>query len=362
MREDVVLCTIPIVGMGGLGKTAVAKKIFNDEAIEKHFEKRVWLCLPEMSETKSFLGQILESLTERKLDVQSRDIIVKKLRDALAGKKYLLVLDDLWRVDSTLWHEFMDSLRGINSSRGNCILVTTHFEFEKDQLIQLWMAEGFLHSRQETTVMEDVGNKFFQLLLQNSLLQDVEFDEHNNIKFCKMHDFVHELAGDILRSKLFDQKGDHGEKLSQLRYSGWDSPIDQIDKINEPRNLYTLFWRSNYVSEDMLLSFKFLRVLNLSSSGIKELSAKIGKLIYLRYLDLSNTETQALPNSICKLYNLQTFRVNNCYSLKELPYDMGNMINLRHIYCSFSSQMPLNMGLLTNLQTLQVFKVALEKG
>ncbi|KAM3306169.1 hypothetical protein P3S67_013039 [Capsicum chacoense] len=173
------------------------------------------------------------------------------------------------------------------------------FEFEKDQLIQLWMAEGFLHSRQETTVMEDVGNKFFQLLLQNSLLQDVEFDEHNNIKFCKTHDFVHELAGDILRSQLFDRKGDHGEKLSQLRYFGWDSPSDQIDKINEPRNLYTLFWRSNYISEDMLLSFKFLRVLNLSSSGIKELSAKIGKLIYLRYLDLSNTETQALPSSIC---------------------------------------------------------------
>ncbi|XP_049405234.1 disease resistance protein RGA2-like [Solanum stenotomum] len=128
MREDVVLCTIPIVGMGGLGKTTVAKRIFNDEQIEKHFEKRVWLCLPEMSEMKSFLEPILESLTERKLEVQSRDIIVKKLRDELTGRKYLLVLDDLWRVDPTLWHEFVDTLRGINTSRGNCILVTTRME------------------------------------------------------------------------------------------------------------------------------------------------------------------------------------------------------------------------------------------
>ncbi|KAK4724877.1 hypothetical protein R3W88_027656 [Solanum pinnatisectum] len=233
---------------------------------------------------------------------------------------------------------------------------------EKAQLIQLSMAEGFLHPCQETTVMEDIGNNFFQVLLRNSLLQDVVLDEHGNIKYCKMHDLVHDLAGDVLKSKLFDPKGNDGEKLSQVRYFGWDSPSDQIDKINEPGRLCTLFWRSNYISEDMLLSFKFLRVLNLSRSRIKELSASIGKLIYLRYLDISNTEITALPHSICKLYNLQTFRVNHCYSLKEFPHEMGNMLSLRHIYFYSSPQMPLNLGQLTCLQTLQYFNVGLEKG
>ncbi|KAH0720764.1 hypothetical protein KY290_005742 [Solanum tuberosum] len=485
MRKDAVLCTIPIVGMGGLGKTTLAKRIFNDQHIEKHFEKRIWLCIPEMSEIKSFLELILESLTERKVEVQSRDIIVKKLRDALGEKQYLLVLDDLWRVDSTSWHEFLDTLRGINTSRGNCILVTTRskqvasivaadlhklgkltddhcwsifkqrafvdgevpeeilsvenkivemcqglplaasvlgglfcnkekhewqaildgsslvasedsiknilklsydylpsphlkkcfsyfamfpkdFEFEKDQLIQLWMAEGFLRLCQETTVMEDVGNKFFQLLLQYSLLQDVKLDEYNNITHCKMHDLVHDLAGDIFKSKLFDQKSVGGESLSQVRYFGWESPSDQIDKIYEPGRLCTLFWKSN-ISDDMLLSFQFLRVLNLSRSGIKELSASIVKLIYLRYLDLSNTEMKNLPNSICKLYNLQTLRFYSCWCpLGKLPEEMANMISLRHICCyhcfESDSQMPLNMGQLTSLQTLQFFYVGLKKG
>ncbi|KAG5582639.1 hypothetical protein H5410_053266 [Solanum commersonii] len=485
MREDVVLSTIPIVGMGGLGKTTVAKRIYNDEHIKQIFEKRVWLCLPEMSETKSFLELILESLTERKVKVQSRDIIVKKLRDELTGRKYLLVLDDLWRVDSTLCNEFVDTLRGINTSRGNFILVTTRMEqvastvaavgphkleklaedhcrsifkqrafvdgeipeelasmgnrivkmcqglplaasvlggllrskekhewqaildgnplvageddngensikkilklsydylpyphlkkcfayfamfpkdleFEKDQLIQLWMAEGFLHPCQETTVMEDIGNKFFQILLRNSLLQDVKLDEHSNITHCKMHDLVHDLAGDILKSKLIDPKGDGGENLSRTRYFGWDSPSDQIDKINEPGRLYTLFWRSNHISEAMLLSFKFLRVLNLSSSGIKELPAKMGKLIYLRYLDLSNTKITALPNSICKLYNLQTFRVNDCYSLKELPYEMGNMIRRRigELGCLKNLRGELTINELELVEKSNIYKLA----
>ncbi|XP_009594508.1 putative disease resistance protein RGA4 isoform X2 [Nicotiana tomentosiformis] len=507
MRVDVVMCTIPIVGLGGSGKTTVAKIIFNDEEIKQHFEKRVWLCLPEMLETKSFLELMLESLTERKLEVQSRDIIVKKLQDELGGKKYLLVLDDLWHVDPpTLWHDFVDTLRGINTFRGNCILVTTRrdqvassvaadphklkkltddhcwsifkqrafvdgevteelvsmgnrivemckglplaasvlggllrnkekhewqtilggnslvagggdsgennlkkilefsyvylpsphlkkcfayfamfpkdFEFEKDQLIQLWMAEGYLRPCQKTTLMEDVGNKFFQILLQNSLLQDVKLDEHNNITHCKMHDLVHDLAGDILKSKLFDEKSDGGENLSQVQYFGWNSPRDKIDKINKPGHLCTLFLRSNHISEDTLLSFQFLRVLNLSRSAIKEISTSIGKLIHLRYLDLSNTMIKALPNSICKLYNMQTFRVNNCFSLKVLPDEMGNMISLRHIYykskykpnyhhptgwgewCidNYLFHMPLKMGQLTCLQTLQFFKVGLEKG
>ncbi|KAG5605442.1 hypothetical protein H5410_026934 [Solanum commersonii] len=173
--------------------------------------------------------------------------------------------------------------------------------------------------------MEDVGNKFFQLLLQYSLLQDVKLDEHSNITHCKMHDLVHDLTGDILKSKLFDQKSVKGENLSQ---------------INEPRRLYTLFWRCNSVPEDVLLSFKFLRVLNLSKS--------------------------ALPDSICKLYNLQTLKVNNCYYLEELPDEMGNKISLRLIYCqplhNKHFRMPFNMGKLTCLQTLQYFEVGIEQG
>ncbi|MCD7469374.1 hypothetical protein HAX54_008344 [Datura stramonium] len=85
-RDNVVLCTISVVDVGGLGKTAVAKRIFNVERIKQNLEKRVWLCLSEISETNSFLELILESLTKRKVEVQSRDITVKTLQDELEEK------------------------------------------------------------------------------------------------------------------------------------------------------------------------------------------------------------------------------------------------------------------------------------
>ena len=44
---------------------------------------------------------------------------------------------------------------------------------------------------------------------------------------------MHDLAGDIFKSKLFDTIGDGRENLPQVRCFGWDSPSDQIDKINE---------------------------------------------------------------------------------------------------------------------------------
>lgn len=79
------------------------------------------------------------------------------------------------------------------------------------------MAEGYLCPFQDVVLMLDVGNKFFQLLLQFSLLHDVKLDEHNNITHCKMYDLVHDLAWDILKSKLFDQKSVKGENLSQVQ-------------------------------------------------------------------------------------------------------------------------------------------------
>ncbi|GLU24100.1 hypothetical protein SLE2022_400640 [Rubroshorea leprosula] len=69
-------------------------------------------------------------------------------------------------------------------------------KISRDELVQCWMANGFLSKSNDgqSDKEEDVGNRYVNDLVSNYLLEDVEMDECGNIKFCKMHDEVHNLA------------------------------------------------------------------------------------------------------------------------------------------------------------------------
>ena len=59
---------------------------------------------------------------------------------------------------------------------------------EKEELVQHWVVEGFLQQSQgHFSVMEDIGNSYFDILLANSLLQVIKRDGYGDIISCKMH-------------------------------------------------------------------------------------------------------------------------------------------------------------------------------
>ena len=72
---------------------------------------------------------------------------------------------------------------------------------------------------------------------------------------------------------------------------------------------------------DALISnLNYLQTLDLSDLDLRVVPHSIGELKHLRYLDLSrNQHIEFLPNSITKLLNLLTLKLNNCVSFKELP-------------------------------------------
>ncbi|XP_027166493.1 putative disease resistance protein RGA4 [Coffea eugenioides] len=105
------ISVLPIVGMGGIGKTIVARKVFNNLNIENYFDKRMWVCVSDFEkhfDANRLLALILESLKVPMAEVRdSREAKVQKLKEILDGKepngkkplKYLLVLDDVWSED-----------------------------------------------------------------------------------------------------------------------------------------------------------------------------------------------------------------------------------------------------------------------
>ncbi|KAK9983112.1 hypothetical protein SO802_032637 [Lithocarpus litseifolius] len=107
-------------------------------------------------------------------------------------------------------------------------------------------------------------------------------------------------------------------------------------------------------------SFRYLRVLDLSGSGLKKLHESISSFIFLRYLDLSNTQVETLPEEVCYLFNLQVMNLSCCYNLIKLPSHIGKMFKLKHLIitgCERLTKMPASIGNLKYLRTLSMFIV-----
>lgn len=104
--------------------------------------------------------------------------------------------------------------------------------------------------------MESLGNEFFNILLQNSLLQDVKRDDYGNITDCKMHSLVHALAQSISRYEGFNVGCSTEDGHPHVRYLSMKSLRESMPSVvkEKARSLRTLFLAEN-VSGSMLSNF-----------------------------------------------------------------------------------------------------------
>ncbi|XVF37651.1 hypothetical protein REPUB_Repub20aG0028000 [Reevesia pubescens] len=123
-KPDENVSIVPIVGIGGLGKTTLAKMVFNDENVGKHFELKMWVCVSEKFDVKVIVEKIIEAATRSKpeKDLQMQTL-QNHLRDQISERKYFLVLDDVWNEDPEQWRNLRNLLLG--GARGSWIVLTT---------------------------------------------------------------------------------------------------------------------------------------------------------------------------------------------------------------------------------------------
>ncbi|XP_019104218.1 putative disease resistance protein RGA3 [Beta vulgaris subsp. vulgaris] len=130
-HQDV--CFLTIVGVGGLGKTALAQLVFNDEKMIEFANLRFWVCVSDQEkqqfDVKTILCKILESVTGQRFvdfDGYTMQIVIEQFRLKLGGKKYLLVLDDVWNENREKWVGLQNLL--MLGQRGSRVIVTTRSE------------------------------------------------------------------------------------------------------------------------------------------------------------------------------------------------------------------------------------------
>jgi len=102
---------LSIVGMGGVGKTTLAQHVFNDPKVdEAKFDVKAWVCVSDEFDVFKLSRAILEAVTKSTNDSRDLEMVHTRLQKKLTGKKFLLVLDDVWNENQSKWEEVQKPL------------------------------------------------------------------------------------------------------------------------------------------------------------------------------------------------------------------------------------------------------------
>ncbi|PON34426.1 NB-ARC domain, LRR domain containing protein [Parasponia andersonii] len=184
-------------GDGWVGKTILAQGLFNEDEVGKHFDLKEWICVYEEFDVFKVTKTILREA--RVSNIMDLNLLQVELKKRLAGKKFLIVLDDVWNDSYDDWNvlkkPFNDGAQGskiIHASSAINVDIATNYDLEKigTEIVKkckgLSLAAktlgGLLHSIRVYALKErDVLDN----LLPNTNLKKLKIEEYGGTTFPK---------------------------------------------------------------------------------------------------------------------------------------------------------------------------------
>jgi Leucine-rich repeat (LRR) protein len=319
--ESHIISVLPIVGIAGVGKTAVAQLVYNDPIVESQFE-RIWVCVSynfdEVTLTREILEFLPQERTETSLKIPDRHegaIGLGKLQEILKArmqyrrKRILLILDDVWHnLDDHRWKRLLLPLQS-GHAKGNVILVTTR---------DLSVAQRI--GTEEPIQLGALKSNEFWSLFKSFAFGDDNYGQHTNLNSIgqeiamklKGNPLAAETAGKILRECL---NLEHWSRT--LKNEDWKSlqlregimpalkhSYDQLPYHLQQCFMYCSIFPNNYkfLAEDLVrtwISLGFVRCAS-SSKKLKETGFDyLTNLVNLGFLEHVKVISTYYYYSIC---------------------------------------------------------------
>lgn len=253
------LQVVAVAGMGGLGKTTLVSRVYSDPRVKKHFQHQAFVTVSQLKQDEILVEVIQQLFNEIKqplpqgADSKDSSKLKRIIADFLREKRYLVVLDDMWNLDS--WESL--KLAFPNNNHGSRLMITTrNMELTSTSKVDLG---GMIHDLKPLSLEESWTLFCAKTFQGNQCPPHLEKSSRNILKRCEGLPLAIVAISGMLATKY--QRIDEWEKVDRsvgAEFQGNDklksmSKILSLSFNDLPYNLKSCFMYFSMFPEDYLI-------------------------------------------------------------------------------------------------------------